>query len=349
MAFAGVLYGVGDIRYEEVKISEINEREVLIAVKCAGICGSDIPRIKTKGTYSFPTIPGHELAGVVSEIGSNVTNVAINDRVTVYPLLSCGQCIYCKEGKDNLCDNYNYLGSRCDGGFAEFIKCPAENVLKIPDNISFEEAALVEPMAVALRGVKRGKIKLGDTVVVFGLGPIGLFAAKWAKINSASTVVGVDRNNYKLKLAKEMGGVDYAINLENKHCDSIVEKVIESEAADIVLECSGANVFQELAVGVVKKSGLISMVGNPKGDVLFKEKNFQKILRKEIILVGSWNSLIVSEENEWRETLENLASGKIRASPVISHRFKLSEIKEVFDYLHEKKYKNYCKGVFLME
>ena len=346
MAFAGVLHGIDDIRYQDQELPILKEDEVLVKVRSAGVCGSDIPRVKTKGTYHFPTIPGHEFAGFISKRGEKVQNVEMGDRVTVYPLIPCGQCNYCQANKENLCQDYNYLGSRCDGGFAEYVKCPARNVLPLPDQVSFEEAALVEPMAVALRGVKRSKIRFGNKVVVFGLGPIGLFAAQWAKLMGASLVIGIDRNNHKLEIAKELGA-DHVFNSNTENYKNQIKEILMGEA-DVILECSGANVFQEKAIELIKKFGTISVLGNPKQDVVFKEKIFQWILRKEITLIGSWNSLITNQENEWQLVLEALKSKKISAIPLITHRFKLPEIKQVFDNLYDRKYENYCKGVFMI-
>ncbi len=347
MAFAGVLHGIDDLRYQTVEVPRISDNEVLVEVKCAGICGSDIPRVKTKGTYSFPTIPGHEFSGIVSAKGNKVETVKIGERVSVYPLIPCRNCSYCQEKKENLCEDYNYLGSRCDGGFANYVKCPSENILKIPETVTFEEAALLEPMAVALRGVKRGEIKPNHKVIVFGLGPIGLFAAQWAKLMRASLVIGVDRNEYKLKIARECG-VDQIINSNEENYEIKIRELVGPRGADIIFECSGANLFQEKAIELIKKFGTISLIGNPKGDVLFKEKYFQWILRKEITLIGNWNSLITPEENEWEMVLTALASGKLKVSPVITHRFELKDIKLIFDNLQDKRYTDYCKGIFLM-
>ena len=347
MAFAGILHQIDDLQYQNIELPEIKENEVLVQVKCAGICGSDIPRVKTKGTYTFPTIPGHEFAGIVFKKGNKASHLQVGDRVTVYPLIPCHSCTFCQSGKENLCDNYNYLGSRCDGGFAEYVKCPADNIIKIPEKVTFEEAALVEPMAVALRGVKRSHIKSGDKVVIFGLGPIGLFAAQWAKLRGAKVILGVDRNKHKLEIAQRVG-LDYALNSSDDRLDVNMKELIGSEGPDVVLECSGSNEFQEKAIALVKKSGTISFIGNPAGNVVFQEKYFQLILRKEVTLIGSWNSLITSAENEWKEVVEHLALGTIHVFPIITHRFKLSEIKEVFDNLHLKKYDRYCKGIFLM-
>ncbi|MBI2145819.1 galactitol-1-phosphate 5-dehydrogenase [Candidatus Woesearchaeota archaeon] len=347
MAFAGILHGINDIRYQEHTPRAITGEEVQVAVKCAAICGSDIPRVKSKGTYKFPTIPGHEISGIVVEKGENIKSINAGDRVTVYPLMPCGICPPCQSHCPNLCENYNYLGSRCDGGFAEYVVCPAKNVIKIAPTVSFEAAALVEPMAVALRGIKKSNISSGDKVVVLGLGSVGLFAVQWAKIFGASVVIGVDRNPHKLKIAAAVGA-NYTINSLDYNYNAEFQKIFGAQGADVVIECSGANSFQELAITIVKKGGTISLIGNPQGDVTVKEKIFQQIVRKEITLKGSWNSVILPEEDEWGLVLDYLSAGRIDPVSIITHYFNLSDIKRVFDDLYERKIAGYCKGVFVI-
>lgn len=165
---AAVLYSIDDLRVEEVPTPEVKDGWVLIKVDSAGICGSDIPRIKKTGTYSFPLIPGHEFSGKVLETG---------EKVAVYPLIPCGECVFCKTGEFNLCDHYDYLGSRRDGGFAQFVSVPEGNLIPVPENVSLEDAALAEPATVAQHAVKRSKLVKGGTVLVVGAGTIGYFAA----------------------------------------------------------------------------------------------------------------------------------------------------------------------------
>ncbi|MBS3169515.1 galactitol-1-phosphate 5-dehydrogenase [Candidatus Woesearchaeota archaeon] len=345
--FAGVLKAIDNISYEEREIPPLKDDWILVNVKYAAICGSDIPRVKVKGTYSFPTVPGHEFSGIISQVGSQVDGFKPGDRVTVYPLVSCGSCSYCLNGNENLCGNYNYLGSRCDGGFAEYVVCPARNVIRVPENVSLEEAALVEPLSVALRGVKRAGVKRGGRVIIFGLGPIGLFAIQWAKKNGAVKIVGIDRNAHKLDIALRLGA-DFVLNSNEGDYLQKLHSIKSDYPFDVVLECSGSNLFQDQAITTVKKGGVISLLGNPQKETSFSEKTFQLLLRNEITLIGSWNSLIVPGENEWQEVLHSLSDGTISAMPVITHRFPLSEIKDVFDNLYERKYDHYCKGIFVV-
>jgi L-iditol 2-dehydrogenase len=338
-----VLHAINDLRYDEVDLPPVGDNDVLVKVTAAGICGSDVPRVKSKGTYTFPTIPGHEFSGEISHAGAAVTSRQVGEKVAIYPLICCKKCTFCQQRKENLCEDYNYLGSRCNGGFAEYVVCPARNAIPIPDGVSLEAAALTEPLAVGLRGVKRGKVKSGDTVIVFGLGTIGLCTLLCAQMQGAR-VIGVDRNQHKLDIAKSMGA-HAVINSTSPHYQ---DELHQHGTLDVVVECSGANIFQDAAIAVVKKSGRIVLVGNPSSDVQFSEKRFQQLLRKEISVVGCWNSLITPGEHEWEEVLRALAAGKLQPLPLVTHRYGLHEAKQVFDQLHNKEVVGYCKGMFVL-
>jgi len=175
------LYAPADLRYEEVPVPKIGPGEVLVKVQAVGVCGSDISRLMETGTYHFPTICGHEFAGEVVEVAPGVSNCKVGDRVTVIPLLPCGTCDFCRLGQYQLCDHYNYLGSRTDGAYAEYVKVWASNVLHLPPGVPFEAAAMTDPAAVALHAVRRLPLQPGQSVAVLGLGPIGLLAVQWAK------------------------------------------------------------------------------------------------------------------------------------------------------------------------
>ena len=176
-----VLHAVGDLRYESVPRPQAGAGDALVRVRFCGVCGSDIPRCFTKGTYHFPTICGHEFAGVIESLGDEASGFAAGDRVAVFPLLWCGRCAACETGKYGQCEDYDYLGSRSDGGFAEYVVAPIKNLLRVPDNVSLEEASMTEPAAVALHSARRAKVRLGDSVAIFGAGPIGLMTAQWAR------------------------------------------------------------------------------------------------------------------------------------------------------------------------
>ena len=164
------LHGVNDLRREDIEKPEIPSGWVLVQVKASGICSSDIPRIFTNGTYHFPTIPGHEFSGVVAAYGEGVPEERVGKRVGIFPLIPCRTCPQCRQKKYEMCEHYDYLGSRRDGGFAEYVAVPDWNLMELPENVSFREAAMLEPLSVALHAVKRSGVKPGDTAAVIGTG-----------------------------------------------------------------------------------------------------------------------------------------------------------------------------------
>ena len=172
------LHGVGDLRYEEVPMPVRKAGEVLLKIKAVGICGSDIPRVFTKGTYHFPTIIGHEFAGEIAEADEPEL---IGRGASVFPLLPCGKCEACLKEQYAQCSHYDYYGSRRDGAMAEYLAVRQENLVLLPEGVSYAEAAMSEPAAVALHAFRKAKVGVGDTLAIFGVGPIGLIMAGWAR------------------------------------------------------------------------------------------------------------------------------------------------------------------------
>ena len=190
---AAVLHAPGDIRVENVPVpTELLENETLIKVKASGICGSDLDRVLKTGTYNFPTIPGHEFCGIVEKTGDKVKGFKKGDRVAVAPIIPCFSCESCQQGHYGQCVSYNYLGSRTDGGFAQYVKAPEMNLIKLPEEVSYKEGAAIEPAAVTLHGMRSVGVETGDTVAVLGCGTLGLFALQFAKIMGATRTIAVD-------------------------------------------------------------------------------------------------------------------------------------------------------------
>ncbi len=335
---SAVLHAIGDIRYEDVPIPKPNDGEALIRVRTAGVCGSDIPRVMKKGTYSFPLIPGHEFAGEVVEIrGDPKNNVKIGDKVAVFPLIPCGKCPYCQIGEYAQCDDYDYLGSRRNGGFAEYVVAPLDNLVLVPDNVDFECSAMTEPASVALHAIRRTGIDVGDNVVILGAGTIGLILAQWAKICGAGRVFITDIEKDKLKVAMELGFKDCI----NSAIEDPVEKVIEEtnhRGADIAIEAAGTAVTFEQSLRITRKLGKVILMGNISGDVVIPEKTASMILRSQLTIYGTWNSSIsVVPKNEWQTALRFMSSGELKLKPLITHRFDLSEVNKAFDMMYNKR------------
>jgi len=330
------LYKPGDIRCEKVKIPQIEPNEVLIRVKASGVCGSDIPRAMETGAHISPVILGHEFAGQVKKVGNKVADITEGDRVTAYPLLSCHQCEFCKSGMYNLCNNYSYIGSRENGSFAEYVKLPAENVLKLPDRVDYEAAATTDPAAVALHGFRKAHINAGDKVAIIGAGAIGLFALQWAKILGASQVLVIDLFDEKLKIAEQLGA-DGLINVTKRNAVEEVFNKTEGKGVDIVIETSGAKHAQAESLLIAKKLGKIVFIGISHSDLQLNEEQVDDLLRRELSIIGSWNSIHGSLRiNEWRIALHFMSIGRLRAKPLITHRFSLEEAKKAFGMMYNR-------------
>ena len=188
---AYVLNGIGQLDYMEVKKPELKSGWVLVEVGAAGICESDIPRIFKTGTYHFPTIPGHEFAGKVVEVFDKEAEYWLGKRVGVFPLIPCKECFVCKDEKYEMCRNYDYMGSRRDGGFAEYVAVPVWNLIELPDAMPMDAAAMLEPASVARHAVKRLEITPEDTVALFGLGTIGIIITQWLHILGVKKVYAI--------------------------------------------------------------------------------------------------------------------------------------------------------------
>lgn len=333
---AGVLFAVNDIRYVDFPDPDCGENDVIVEVKACGICGSDPPRILKKWRYNLPAIPGHEMSGVIVEKGAKVENVKIGDRVAVVPFIPCGKCNNCLRGNFSLCDDYNMLGANLYGGFAEYVKVPCSNVLDI-DDIDFEIAAMIEPLAVALHGIMGIEPKVGDTVAILGSGTLGQLVLQWLKICGVGDIIAVDISEKKLAEAK-MLGASICINAKEKDPVEEVLKLTSDEGVDISFECAGSTITQEQCLLITRKKGKIAYLGIAYSDIHLSEKAFESIFRKELTLKGFWNSYSAPfPGDEWHKSIKFLKEKVIRLESMVSHRFELKNIKEAFDMIANKK------------
>ncbi|MHC4506332.1 MAG: galactitol-1-phosphate 5-dehydrogenase, partial [Planctomycetota bacterium] len=252
---AARLYAPGDIRVEEVPVPVPGEGWVLVKVTACGVCGSDIPRVMKTGTYRFPTIPGHEFAGEVAALGPGVEGTKGLEeglRVTVIPMMPCRKCDYCSIGAYQLCESYDYVGSRRDGAFAEYVQVPARNLLALPEGVDFELGAMTDPVAIARHAVKKLAMKPGDRVAVFGVGPIGVFAIQWAKIMGASEVFAVDVFPEKLRLARDLGA-DCTVNAREEDPVAKILELTGGKGVERTIEFAGLPVTQEQCILAASK------------------------------------------------------------------------------------------------
>ena len=247
---AYVLHGILDYKFEEIEKPVAQPGEVLLKVQAAGICGSDIPRIYKTGAYHHPMTPGHEFSGTVESVGEGVLPEKIGKRYGIFPLIPCKECLPCRKKQYEMCKNYNYLGSRTDGGFAEYVRVPEWNLIELPANVSYEQAAMLEPMAVAVHAIRKGGLlsrtgaeRTGDAntkIAVVGLGTIGLFVVMFLKGMGYQNIHVAGNKDFQQKMAEQLG-VD-----SNHYCDIktnnpqtwIMEKT-DDEGVDVFFECVG--------------------------------------------------------------------------------------------------------------
>lgn len=330
---AYVLHAVNDLRYDDVEIPEFPSSDwAIVKVKAAGICSSDIARVFTKGTYHFPTIPGHEFSGVVFSVASEEYAHLVGKKVGIFPLIPCQECPQCKDKHFEMCANYDYVGSRRDGGFSEYVAVPIWNLVQLPDNIPFTSAAMLEPLSVALHAVKLGGVKNGDNVAIIGTGMIGISAGQWAYKYGAKTVTVIGRNEAKRSLV-ESCGLDYSVCTKNDDIDQF----------DFVLEAVGNPASIELAISGATPGGTVILMGNPSGDINLPQNIYWRVLRKQLVLKGTWNSAYDGQNSsDWTDAVEALANNEIKVDSLISHTFDQRNLVDGLNLMYAHK-EPYCK------
>lgn len=336
---AWVLHDVNDIRFEEINEPQPAADEVIVSIKAAGICGSDIPRIYKTGAHVHPLIPGHEFSGQVVKTGDNVDSAWIGKRVGIFPLIPCGHCIACRKQQYEMCRDYSYLGSRRDGGFAEYVAASEWNLIELPENVSYEEAAMLEPMAVAVHAMRRVNPNPKDTAVVCGLGTIGMFLLMFLLDAGVENVFVVGNKEFQRNTVLKMG-LD-----GNNYCDSKTQSVSEwilerthGLGADVFFECVGKNETVSQAVDFTAPGGRICLVGNPYSDMLLEKSVYWKILRNQITITGTWNSSFTHQaDDDWHYVLDRLEQKRISPKGLISHELKLHDAEKGFLTMLEKR------------
>lgn len=326
---AAVLHAPGDIRLEEVPVPAVGPGNVLLKVAAVGVCGSDLPRMLTKGAHRMPLICGHEFSGHIVDVGEGVEGFEEGELVAIPPMLPCHRCDQCLRGQYSRCRNYDYFGSRRDGAYAEFVCVPVSNLLKTPANINPTAVAMTDPASIALHAIwKGGSLTMGARGGVVGCGPIGLFAIQWMRLMGAREVVAVDVSERKLELAREAGATHTFLSSDAAAADL---------PCDLIIEAAGHPSSINLAVRLAAPGGHVVFIGIPVGDVSLELKSFQHFLRQEVSLHGSWNSFGAPYPgDQWTVTLEKLASGDLKWEFMISHDLDLAELPAMFEAFKDR-------------
>lgn len=333
------LHGIGDLRWEEVPRPLPESGEVLVKVKAAGICGSDIPRIYQTGTYHFPTIPGHEFAGIVEETGELADPAWKGKRVGIFPLIPCGACGPCRAGKYEMCRHYGYLGSRQDGGFAEYVSVPEKNLIELPEGVAYEEAAMLEPMAVAVHAMKKAAPSGGESIAVCGLGTIGLFLLMFLREAGHRNIYAIGNKEFQRQMAGKLGlPADVYCDSRTQDTEAWLMERTQGRGVDVFFECVGRNETVTQAVRMTGPGGRVMLVGNPASDMTFPKETYWKILRNQLTVLGTWNSSFTRKgDDDWHYVLERLENRRIAPGQFITHRLPFEELERGLLVMKEKR------------
>ncbi len=339
---AAVLYGINDLRVEDRPIPELLGPDYcLVKIGACGICGSDIHFLRHGRIGEFvvetPMSLGHESAGTIVEVGDEVKGLIPGDRVAVEPGWACRKCEFCRSGRYNLCRDVVFLACPpYDGAFAEYLAWPADFLFKLPENVSLEEGAMIEPFSVGLHAARRAGIRGGDWVLVAGSGPIGLCAIQAAKANGATRIIVTDMVPSRLETARKLGATA-TINLAETDVEEAVADLTGGRGVDVVLECSGTSKAVISAVEVVKNGGMVQLVGN------FMEEMppipIQRMVERELSVSGLFRYV-----NTYPASVDMIAAGVIDLKSLITHRFALDEAPDAMMWVDENKDK-VIKGV----
>ena len=332
-----VLHGPGDYRVEhDWPEPRPKPGWATVRVACAGVCGSDLPRFTTTGAYHHPIILGHEFAGAVAEPAPGSEAFRGGEPVAVLPLIPCGGCEACRHGEPFHCGSYQFLGSRNDGGLAEYCLVPEANLFRLPAGLDLRHGALIEPLAVGLHVARQSGLTAGQTALVFGAGPIGLLIGLWLRAFDARKVVMADLRSESLKIAQKMGF--------RERVDGSKDALESIGDVDHVFEAAGSREALLLAIEKTRDKGAITLIGRETRDTTIPLPNFEQLMRKELVLRGCWGYNMTGEHDLMRRML---AEERFPLDALITHEIALNEAPRMIRAMSRKEL-HYCKVLVRM-
>jgi L-iditol 2-dehydrogenase len=328
---AAVLYGKEHLQIESVDVPELGKGDVLVRVRAALTCGTDV-KVFRRGYHARMIVPpalfGHELAGDIVRMGSEVRGFKVGQRVVAANSAPCGKCYFCERGQDNLCDDLLFN----NGAYAEYIRIPSriveKNMLEVPEHVSYQDAALVEPLACVLRGLEETGLRAGDTIAVIGLGPIGMMFVRIAKAVYGARVIAIGRRQPQLDRAKKMGADEVVVNSDGADIVGPVREMTGGRGADVVIEAVGLPEVWQLAVNLLRRGGVVNFFGGcPSGTDLRLDTNL--LHYSELTLKASFHhtpALI-------RKALDIVGRGYVTAKDLVNRVEPLTNLLEVMQHL----------------
>jgi 2-desacetyl-2-hydroxyethyl bacteriochlorophyllide A dehydrogenase len=323
----------GKLSIDRVRVPTIADNEVLVDIRASGICHSDINyRNGIAPVAKLPITLGHEIAGLVARTGSKVKGLRNGDRVLVHYVISCGRCSYCKTGCENYCIRYQMIGKDVDGGFAEYVKVPARSILKLPKALPFEQAAIMGcAVPTAYHALRRGRVRAGDTVVVFGVGGLGLHAVQLARrVFKTGRIIAVDIQDWKLRMARRFGA-DETVNATDRNVTENIRKITDGKYGDVVVDFVGHTKTIEQAISAVGMGGRMVLVGI--GATSVRLSPYRTLIGKEMELVGVDDHL----RTELAQLIKLVGTGTIDLSKSVTHTMGLEDINAGLEILESNR------------
>lgn len=323
-----VMTSPGVIDFHDAPKPQLMAGQVLIKIIRIGVCGSDIHVYHGKHPYtSYPVVQGHEVSGRIIEISPDVTSYQVGDAVTIQPQVVCGECYACRHGRYNICDSLKVMGFQTTGTASEFFAVDAAKLVRLPEGMSFDEGAMIEPLAVAVHALHRGGEIAGKKILVLGAGPIGNLVAQAAKGMGAKTVMITDLSAFRLSKAAECS-IDYPINTGETPIGKAIAEHFGPDKADLILECVGVNATMAQAIDNARKGTDIIVVG------VFGEKavvDLGLVQDRELRLIGT----LMYREEDYLEAIKLVNEGRIKLKPLISNHFAFKDYLKAYQYIEE--------------
>lgn len=314
------------ITFHEIPIPEAGEGQVLVRIHIIGICGSDIHVYHGKHPFTkYPVTQGHEVSGEIMALGKDVKDFTIGQKVTIEPQEYCGKCYPCTHGKYNLCEELKVMGFQTTGTASHYFAVDASKVTPIPENMGYEEGAMIEPLAVAVHAVRRAGDVAGLKIAVIGAGPIGNLVAQTAKGMGAAQVMVTDVSDYRLKLAKECGA-DFVVNTKDKEFGAAMLESFGTDKADIIYDCAGNDITINQAIRCARKGSTIILVAV-----------FADMAKADLAVLNDheldMNTTMMYRHEDYVKAIEMVEDGKIFLRPLMSRVFPFDQFKQAYEYI----------------
>lgn len=325
-----VMTNPGEIMFNEVLVPEVEDNQVLVKIMNVGICGSDIHVYHGKHPFtSYPVTQGHEVSGEIVELGKDIKEFHVGQKVTIEPQVYCGHCHPCRHGKYNLCEELKVMGFQTTGTASEFFAVDASKVTPIPDEMSFEEGAMIEPLAVAVHGVKQVGNVNGMNIAVLGAGPIGNLVAQAAKGMGAAKVLITDVSDLRLEKAKECG-IDVCVNTRNKDFGDAMIEAFGADKADVIYDCAGNNITMGQAIKYARKGSIIVLVAVFAG---MAEIDLAVANDHELDI----KSTMMYRHDDYMDSIDLVKNGKVHLRPLISKTFAFKDYLKAYQYIDDNR------------